>query len=76
MKRGWVAVGVVTYLAVYPDGRRCSVTFEDAHRYHEQWTREGVKVVTRLERCAYPLVGELELAAPFPVPHTLIGPHD
>ncbi len=70
----WLAVGVVRYFVEYPSGRRLEVNRDDAHQYGERWQLEGLKLITRLERCAYPVVGVLELTEPGPIPHERFGP--
>ncbi len=71
-------MGVVRYFVEYPDGRRLAVSMADAHQYGESWAKEdGVKLITRLERCVYPVVGTLEKALPhpiIPIPHENFGP--
>lgn len=49
-----------TYWAVYPDGRRCSVTLEDAKAFGGAWEKEGVRVVTVRRDWAIEIIGQIE----------------
>jgi len=52
---------VASYWAVYPDGRRCSVTLDDAKAFGFEWEKTGVRVVTVIRIQPIQAVGELEL---------------
>lgn len=55
-----VAQWTVRYFAVYPDGRRCPVTCEDAAKLHAEWKAfYGVDVETEIEAKLMPVVGKL-----------------
>lgn len=52
---------LVRYYAVYPDGRRCRVSMQDALDFADKWKNEDdVRVITKLERVPHPVVGTLE----------------
>ncbi len=52
---------LVRYYAVYPNGRRCRVSMQDAVSFADKWKNEfDVRVITRLERTPYPVIGTLE----------------
>jgi len=48
------------YFAIYPDGRRCSVSKFDALRLEDAWRKEGVRVVTRVYYESLRVIGELQ----------------
>jgi hypothetical protein len=51
----------VKYYAVYPGGRRCSVTLEDAKKYGAAWREEGIYFETDVEEKVMPRLGTLHL---------------
>lgn len=51
----------VKYYAVYPNGRRCSVTAADAEAYGETWRKEGVILETDIEEKVVPSFGKVKL---------------
>ena len=44
--RHHVLTQTASYFAVYPDGRRCSVTLESIDRNFYQWQDEGIRILT------------------------------
>jgi hypothetical protein len=57
--KGSYPVEQLSYFAVYPDGRRCSVTAADAQTFGARWEEDGVKVVTECREVQVPIVGQL-----------------
>ena len=51
----------VKYYAVYPGGRRCSVTLADAQAYGDAWRREGISFETDVEEKVVPRLGTMNL---------------
>lgn len=57
----WHAIRYATYWAVYPDGRRCSVTLEDAKAFGDVWEKEeNVRVVTVMRDGSIEIIGQIE----------------
>lgn len=57
--QGLYPVEQASYVAIYPNGRECSVTADDAVRYAAKWAEDGVVVVTRMTEVLVPIVGRL-----------------
>jgi hypothetical protein len=51
----------VQYFAVYPGGRRCEVTLQDALTFGKKWEGEDdVRLITKLVSSPAPVLGTLE----------------
>lgn len=60
--RPTVAVASVRYFAVYPGGRRVSVTLESALLHGDRWAREeGVELLTVVTHEDAPVCGNLQV---------------